>query len=148
MPTQKTAAPKRTLAGWKNAKRHEITLESGFEVEIEIPNLPLLIKTGYFPNELMDAAIQAIQKDRLTPEIITEASDFYHKLVAITVKSPELTEEDVPELPFEDIMLICDIATRNRDVDALGRQIAGLHTSREWVNFRRLQSGLAPLEDE
>lgn len=150
MPT-KTAVTKQTprsVEGWKKVKRHEITLNSGFEVEIEVPNLPLLIKTGYFPNDLLDTAVSVMQGQKITPEMITQQADFFHKLVAVTVKDPEVEEAQVSDLPYEDIELICEIATRNRDVDALGRQIAGLHNSREWVNFRRIQSGLAALEDE
>ncbi len=129
------------LAAWKKAKRHPVTLPSGFEVEIEIPNLPLLVKTGHFPNDLVDAAIGAIQRQEITKELVDQQSDFYHKLVALTVKSPEITEEDVVELPYEDIELLVELATRNRDVDALGRHIAGLHTSREWRKFRGLDYG-------
>lgn len=145
-----TAAEKKTssnpLAAWKQAKRHTITLPSSFEVEIEIPNLPLLVKTGQFPNELLDAALGAIQRQELTKELMDQQSDFYHKLVALTVKSPEITEEDVAELPFEDVELIVEIATRNRDLDALGRHIAGLHTSREWRTFRGLDYGDSSVE--
>lgn len=135
------AAKQNAAAQWKSAKRHKITLPSGFEVEIEIPNLPLLIKTGHFPNDLIDAALGAIKRDEITPELINQQSDFYHKLVALTVKFPEITEEDVPELPYEDIELIAEIATRNRDLDAVGHHIAGLHKSAAWRSFRGIDYG-------
>lgn len=141
MTAQKTTAKKTDLAAWKKAKRHNITLPSGVEVEVEIPNLPLLIKTGQFPNDLMEAAIGAIQRQEINKELIEQQADFYNKLVVLAVKSPEITEEDVAELPYEDVELIVEIATRNRDLDALGRHIAGLHRSAEWRTFRGLDYG-------
>lgn len=133
-------------AAWKTSKRHDVTLPSGVGVAIEIPNLPLLIKTGQLPNDLIDAAIGAIKRDEITAELINQQSDFYHKLVALTVKEPEITEADVADLPYEDVELIVEIATRNRDLDALGRHIAGLHKSSEWRHFRGLDYGDEALE--
>jgi hypothetical protein len=138
---------KTTKAAWKKAKRHDITLPSGTEVSIEIPNLPLLIKTGHFPNELIDAALGAVKRDTITPELINQQSDFYHELVALTVKVPEISVEDVLELPYEDVELIVELATRNRDVDALGHHIAGLHKVSDWRKFRGLDYGDEDLDD-
>lgn len=130
-----------TLGSWKSARRHEITLPSGSVVEIEIPNLPLLVKTGQIPNDLVDAALKAIQREEVTRDLIDQQSDFYHKLVSLTVKDPAISEEDVADLPYEDIELIVEIAQRQRDIDALGRHLAGLHTNREWRTFRGLEYG-------
>lgn len=138
MPSQSSKPKPTSAAAWKAAKRHQITLPSGVEVEIAIPNLPLLVKTGQLPNELVTEALGAIQGGKLTPELIRQQSEFYDKLVAITVKDPVVTEEDVHELPFEDIELIVEVATRQRDLDALGRHVGGLHTSKEWRTFRGL----------
>lgn len=129
----------KTAAAWKANAEHEVTLPSGVTVTIRIPNLPLLIKSGSFPNDLLDAAIGAVQRDQVTKELINQQSDFYHKLVALTVVSPTVTEEDVAELPYEDVELIVEIATRNRDLDALGKHIAGLEKSASFRQFRQLE---------
>lgn len=126
----------KTAADWKKARQHDITLPSGIEVSIIIPNLPLMVKTGQIPNDLLDAALGAIQKQEVTPELIKEQSDFFHLLVLTMVKEPEITEEDIPELPYEDIELLVEIGTRQRDIDAVGNQIAGLHKSEDWRKFR------------
>lgn len=139
-----TTKQKNTAATWKSKRAHTITLPSGFEVGIEIPNLPLLVKTGQLPNDLVQDALGTIQSGSLTPEVVAKQAEFYEKLVAQTVKEPEITEEDVKDLPFEDVELIVEIATRQRDLDALGRHIGGLHTSAEWRRFR----GLAPLSED
>lgn len=133
--TQKTPA-KPTLAGWKKAKRHTVQLPSGFEVEVEIPNLPLMIKTGTIPNHLIDAALGAIEQQQVTPELIKEQSDFFELLVSTMVAEPKLTVEDVREVPFEDVELLVELGTRQRDIDAVGNHIGGLHTSKEWRQFR------------
>lgn len=141
-----TTSAKTSAAAWKKTKRHPITLPSGFEVEIEIPNLPLLIKTGQLPNNLVTDALGAIQTGKLTPEILHQQSDFYDKLVSTAVKVPEITEEDVHELPFEDVELIVEIATRQRDLDAVGHHVGGLHTNEEWRKFRGLSPSNTPVE--
>lgn len=136
------AAPtKKTASGWKSAKRHSVTLPSAFEVEIEVPNLPQLVKTGQLPNELVTEALNTAATGNLTPEVIASQADFYNKLVAFTVKEPAITEEDVPDLPFEDIELLVEIATRQRDVDALGHHLAGLDKVADWRKFRGLDYG-------
>lgn len=134
-----TAAPKPvSKAAWIKKKRHPITLASSLDtvVEIEVPNLPELISAGEFPNHLIDAAINVAQGEKVTREHIAEQAEFYRHLVAKTVKSPEIAPEDVKELPFEDVELIAAIATRQRDVDGIGEQIAGLDKSDAWKRFR------------
>ena len=125
-------------AAWKSAKIHSVVLPSGIEVDIEIPNLPQMVKTGQIPNDLLDAALGAIQRDEITPDLLKEQADFYNKLVATMVVSPSIAEEDVPELPYEDVELLVELGTRQRDLDAIGRHIGGLHKSDEWRRFRGL----------
>lgn len=134
-----TTAPKPvSKAAWIKAKRHAITLASSLDtvIEIEVPNLPELISAGEFPNHLIDAAINVAQGEKVTREHIAEQAEFYRHLVAKTVKSPEIAPEDVKNLPFEDVELIAAIATRQRDVDGIGEQIAGLDKSDAWKRFR------------
>lgn len=126
----------KTLAGWKKAKRHTVALPSGYEVEVEIPNLPLMVKMGTIPNHLLDAALGAIERQQVTSELIKEQSDFFELLVSTMVKEPELSVEEVREIPFEDVELLVEIGTRQRDVDAVGNHIGGLHKSAEWRQFR------------
>jgi hypothetical protein len=54
------------------------------------------------------------------------------------VKEPVITEEDVHDLPFEDVELLVEIATRQRDLDAVGNHVGGLHTNKQWRQFRGL----------
>lgn len=147
--TPKSSSPNKPkdAAAWKAAKRHPVSLPSGIEIEIEIPNLPQMVKTGQVPNDLVEAAIGALQRDKITKELVVEQADFYNKLVATAVKVPTITEDDVPDLPYEDVELIVELATRQRDVDALGRHLAGLHKSKEWRSFRGLDYGDEALED-
>lgn len=124
---------------WKAAGTHDITLPSNTQVKIRVPNLPTLVKTGQLPNALVAEALTTIQSGELTAEVISQQAEFYNKLVVASVVDPAVTEEDVPELPFEDVEMIVEIATRQRDTDALGHHIAGLHTSKDWRKFRGLE---------
>lgn len=136
---------KNAVSSWKGVRRHEVTLPSGFVCKIEVPNLPLLVKTGALPNDLVSQALGLVQSGKLTAEAIADQSDFYAKLVVETVKEPDLTPEDVTgedPIPFEDVEMIVEIATRQRDLDAIGDHIGGLHTNEKWRVFR----GLDPLD--
>lgn len=132
---------KKNIADWKKAKVHDVTLPSGTTVSITIPNLPQMVKTGQIPNDLLDAALGAMQTQEVTPELVKEQADFYNKLVVWMVKDPELTEADVDEIPYEDVELLVELGTRQRDLDALGRHIGGLHKSAEWRRFRGVLYG-------
>lgn len=129
-----------TLAAWKKNAVHPVTLASGTEVEIKIPNLPELVSAGEFPNHLVDTAIAvATGETKVTSEEVKAQAEFYRELVSRTVVTPALTPEDVRELPFEDIELLSAIATRQRDVDALGHHIAGLDSNADWRKFRGIE---------
>ncbi len=126
-----------SLAAWKKAKVHKITLASGAVVDIQVPNLPELVSSGEFPNHLVDVAINvASGEQKVTMEDVKAQAEFYRELVSKTVVEPKLLPTDVAELPFEDIELISAIATRQRDVDALGHHIGGLDESENWRKFR------------
>jgi len=126
-----------TIAAWKKAAVHEITLASGVVVKIRIPNLPELVSAGEFPNHLVEVAIAvATGESKVTPEEVKAQAEFYRELVSRTLVEPAVAPDDVKELPFEDIELISSIATRQRDVDALGEHIAGLDDNEQWRKFR------------
>jgi len=143
-----TLIKKVSKAGWKNSRRHTVTLPSSSEVDLEIPNLPQLIKTGQIPNNLVDAALGAAQSQQgkaPTREQIGQQAEFNDHLVAITVKDPEITADDVADLPYEDVEMIVEIAMRQRDVDAIYHQLGGLHKSEEWRSFRGVGLGAEDL---
>jgi hypothetical protein len=139
-PATQEAPRTATLAQWKKAKRHNVTLPSGVTVAIEIPDLPELLKTGQIPNDLIEAAIKSVQGEKVTPELIEQQPEFYKQLVLKTVAEPKLTEADYDDIPYEDKEMIVELATRQRDLDALGHHIAGLHTSRDFRRFRGLDN--------
>lgn len=143
-PQDVTVPKKASKSGWKNNRRHTVTLPSYTVVDLEIPNLPQLIKTGQIPNNLVDAALgaaQAQQGQAPTREQIGQQAEFNDHLVSIAVKDPEITADDVADLPYEDVEMIVEIAMRQRDVDALYRQLGGLHKSEEWRTFRGVGLG-------
>src|SRR4051812_39185329 len=112
--TTQTDKPKvSSLSEWKRNKTHAITLPSSTVVEIQIPDLPSLVKAGQIPNSLVDVAIGVTQGKKPTRDDINEQADFYNKLAAITVVNPKVTEEDVTAgmIPFEDKEMIVEFAT-------------------------------------
>lgn len=137
-------AAKSGVSAWKAKRAHTVTLPSGFEVEIVIPNLPQLVKTGQLPNDLVSKALGLVQAGKLTAEAIAEQADFYSQLVQRTVKTPALAHDDIvgdDPIPFEDVEMIVEFATRQRDVDAIGNHLGGLHTVKEWRQFRGYATG-------
>lgn len=132
---------------WFKAKRHTITLPSGTVVEIELPNVPALIKSGKIPNELLELAIGTGPDTEVTREMIEQQAEFYNFLVATTVKDPELTPEEVNQLPYEDIEMIVAFALRQRDMDAVYRHMSGLDRVSSFRKFRRLDRGDATTND-
>jgi hypothetical protein len=136
-PEATTVRPSRKDA-WIKAKRHTITLPSGTVVEIELPNLPALIKSGKVPNELLDAAIGAGPDTEITREMIEQQGEFYDFLVSVTVKDPQISQEDVVDLPYEDVEMIAAFALRQRDMDAVYRHMSGLEKVSSFKKFRGL----------
>lgn len=136
--------PATTLDQWTKAKAHFITLLSGTTVLIEIPDLPDLIRTGELPNNLVTIAIGVVNGKKVTAEDISEQAAFYNQLVAMTVKQPSVTVEQIEQklIPAEDKEMIVEFAVRQRDTDAVGHQIGGLETDASFRSFR----GLLPLD--
>lgn len=126
-----------SLAGWKKNKTHYPMLPSGTRVGIQVPDLPSLLAGGDIPQPLIEKALADGPDATPDPETIKQQNDFQSHLVKVTVVEPKLTDEDIKELPYEDISFIVEIATRQRDVDALGEHIGGLPaTSDQWAAFR------------
>lgn len=130
---------------WVKNKVHTVKLSSGTQVEIQLPNLPELVKGGNLPNKLLEVATKRLQQQDITAELISDLADFNRYLVAKTVVKPEIAEEDVPNIPYEDVEMIVAFANRERDVDAVGHHIAGLEVDEDFRRFRGLpdsQEGL------
>jgi hypothetical protein len=133
----------KTLEEWNSSRIHEdVMLPSGFQVDITVPNLPQMIASGAIPNNLVDVAIGVAQGAGRTPgrEVIEQSVEFAAKVVSTAVVNPVVTEQDVLDnkLPYEDVEMIVEIATRQRDLDAIGRHIGGLDKLQEFRSFRRL----------
>ena len=131
-----------TLADWKKAKDHTIRLPSGVYVDVAIPDLAKMIESGEIPQNLLDAALAATgaseRDDAPTKEFILQERQFANRLVQATVSKPKLSEDEVDEIPFEDKVLIVEVATRQRDLDAEGNHIGGLQKSSDFRKFRGL----------
>jgi hypothetical protein len=145
------SATKTTKASWKKAAVHEgITLPSGTVVSIKLPNLPLMIKTGQLPNTLVEDALASQSTSAgttVTREMIEQQWDYYSFLVSKTVVEPAITQDEVAEIPAEDIEMIVEFATRQRDIDAVYSHIAGLDKLDSFRKFRALSSGFEDLEN-
>jgi len=148
MTTQKT-----TKTSWKKAAVHEdVTLPSGTVVSIKLPNLSLMLKTGNIPNSLVEAAVEMQNATsrgtaEITQEMIEQQWDYYSFLVSKTVVEPAITQEEVVDIPAEDVEMLVEFATRQRDIDAVYRHIAGLDKMESFRRFRGVSSGLEGLED-
>lgn len=146
MSTKTTAVPAEekvaTVSAWKKAKSHRVRLYSGVYVYIQIPDLPKLIESGALPQPLLDVALgtsPGIGDDEApTVESFEQQRKFTDFMVKESVVEPKLTDEDIAEIPFEDKILITEIATRQRDFDAEYNHIGGLNTSKSFRQFRGL----------
>lgn len=137
-----------TAAAWKKKAGHPVTLPSGAVVRLKVPNLAQLAKTGELPNDLVRVAIPEVAGAEPAPlseeealAAIQKLADFQTWITTVAVVSPEITAEDVPELPTEDTEMIVAIATRQRDLDAVGHHIGGLEASADFRRFRNLPAG-------
>ena len=63
------------------------------------------------------------------------------------IAETKLTPQDVADLPYEDVLFLVEIATRQRDLDALGEHLAGLPVAKDWETFREGIGGDAALAD-
>ncbi len=131
------AAPRRkrgpekakSAADWKRRRVHtDVTLPSGTVVDITLPNLPQLIKSGKLPNALLEAALRQQNAQEVTKELLEETWDYTEYIIPLMLVEPEISAEDVAELPAEDLELLTAFASRQTDVDAAYRQLGGLDT--------------------
>lgn len=142
-----------SIAAWKKARDHTVRLPSGVYVDIAIPDLAALIESGEIPQNLLDAALKAAgagsqaEPEAPSREFIIKEKEFSDALVRATVSRPKLSEADVKEVPFEDKVMLVEVATRQRDLDAEGNHIGGLHKSDSFRKFRGLDGFDSTMED-
>lgn len=137
--TDEDRGPRRTATAdalKARALHKDVILPSGAIVDLKVPNLALLIKTGKIPNELIDVAIKVDQAEAITRELILETWEFTEQLIPHTLISPVVSPDDVADLDPLDIELLMNIATRRTDIDAVGRQLGGLETQDSFREFR------------
>lgn len=133
--------PTKTKSAWIKHKIHEdILLPSGMYVDISIPNLPAMIKSGQLPNPLLDVATKAATDQEVPEDLFEKLDELNTFLVSKTVVKPEITVDEVNDLPAEDLDMLIGFATRSRDLDAAGNHIAGLEKIPSFRRFRGLDS--------
>lgn len=138
------AKTKKELWKGKREQGGRITLPSGTEVRVEVPDVVEMVAAGAVPNPLVKFAVEMSEGmmgglAEIDVDKIKEAAAFKRWLVATTVKDPEdLEPDDVPGLPTEDTDMIFEFATRQRTTDAVGHQLHGLETMDKWRSFHRV----------
>jgi hypothetical protein len=136
-PTTKTKAASKDA--WKQANVHTgVTLPSGTIVDITIPSLPRLIKSGQVPNHLIDIAVEQGSAEKIDKEVLEQTWEFTKFIIPQMLVNPEITEDDVEDLPALDLELLIGFASRVTDLDAIGHQLGGLETQDSFRNVRGL----------
>lgn len=146
MAKQKTTPiPHSGKGAWKarsDTGPHTATLPSGQQVRFIIPDSNALITSGRLPEELTEIALYAASypdgaegyvadlsvRASMGAENATEklkqayehAVLLGHWLVAHMLIAPEITPEDVPELPPLDVRMLLELGERKRNTDAEG----------------------------
>jgi hypothetical protein len=52
--------------------------------------------------------------------------------------TPKITEDDIDDLPIEDVEMLAGFAMRTNDIDAIGHHLGGLETHRRFRELRGL----------
>lgn len=139
--TEPTAAPKKTKTEWgKHAVHKDVTLPSGMVVDIKLPNLALMVKSGQIPNPLVDAALEFGGNREPSRDALETSWDFLAWIVPQTVVAPEITQEDIEKglVPSEDLDMLAGFIARATDLDAVGNHLGGLQTNATFRRFRNL----------
>lgn len=126
---------------WKSIRVHrDVYLPSGAIVDIQLPNIEKMIASGELPNPLVQAALEQRDASEITPELLERTWQFTQHIVPQMVVTPPISEEDVKELPVEDLAMLASFANRTNDMDALGQHLGGLDTVRRFRENRGLLS--------
>lgn len=150
----------KSAAALKKAGLFEgVTLPSGIQVDIRLPNFTQMVAAGAIPNELVDTAIQAgaraseeeqaKRKEKTNEERIEEIKkdwEFVKFILPVTLVTPEIKADDVDGLNPADIDLLVALAARITDTDAIGHQLGGLETQSSFRKHRGIVDLDAALE--
>lgn len=141
-------------AGWKRRSLHLITLPSGMQVTIRLPDVGMLIRRDLVPDRLRNVAMKvAIEGTASLSQLDPETGkpegfqdedlklmfDLFDLLVIEMVVEPSLSLLDLdPEsgIPREDYDMLVSLAQRERNTDAAGVTI-GVEPLSRWERFRR-----------
>lgn len=144
-------------SAWKKAGVHTVTLPSGTVVKIRIPNLSQMAQAGELDNELLQYAVPSaadLDPDAEAPtseqkkENLTKLARFHQWLISKTLVDPTLTPDEVKDtVPTPDLEVLVELASRKRDLDAVGHQLGGLEVSADWRKFRGIDAGYEDLLD-
>lgn len=129
-----------SAAAWKARSERVITLPSGTQVSIVLPNINELAAAGDIPNALIEAAANKLEGVPVKPtqDALAKQAEFNRHMVATMVKFPSIAEGDVASLPADDTDMLQKIAFRETDFDAVGEHISGLDTVASFRRFRGL----------
>jgi hypothetical protein len=137
--TETIAPETRSIDGWKRKRVHEgVTLPSGFVVDVTIPNLPEMVKSGTLPNHLIEAATKQAKAREITKELLEQTWEFTLFIIPRTVVNPKIEADDVGDLPVQDLEMLASFASRTTDIDAVGHQLGGLETQQGFRDLRGL----------
>lgn len=132
-----------TVDAWKQKAVHTVTLPSGAVVQIVVPNLPAIVKSGVLPSELLPLAKAAAfgTSGELSDDMVEKLPELQRELAILTSHSPKLDSTTVDQVPYEDVIMLSEFAIRTRDTDALGEHISGMEKLSDFARFRDLGSG-------
>lgn len=132
---------------WAAKAVHHITLESGMEVDVRLPDLAILIEGDALPERLRAVAAEIWSegaahilgdknedgtKPGLDLDNVKALSALRRHLAAMCLVEPPLSADELLSsgIPSEDIDLLAAIAMRERDTDARGVKLGVMPLSR------------------
>lgn len=138
--------PSTTKTAWKSSGNKRITLPSGIEVTIRPLRLEHYMTHGRTPDALRVIALGDLRAtlakrvEELSPEARAQAytklvEEYMHPGILKLVVDPEITLDDIPDLPPADIDMLVGILNMNVTEDAKGRSL-GVEPLDRWGIFR------------
>ncbi|HXG70659.1 MAG TPA: hypothetical protein VNJ04_08625 [Gemmatimonadaceae bacterium] len=131
---------------WAKKAVHRITLDSGMEVDVRLPDLAILIEGDALPDRLRGVAAQMWSegsaaavtkldedgKPQIDVEVVKGLAQLRRHMAAICLVDPAMTADELSSagIPAEDIDLLASIAMRERDTDARGVKLGVMPLSR------------------
>lgn len=162
------ATEKRTAKAWKarsDRGPHTVNLPTGQVVDVIVPDSNALIRSGKLPDRLLEIALMATAypdgaqgyiadlayrtvgdgdgKEAAAEKLskaIKDGLELRDWLVAHMVVKPEITPEDVADLPEPDVEMLLELAERKRNTDAAG-VVLPIVVLEEFARFRDVAAG-------